>query len=101
MLHMQDDELIQLSPPRCPRPQANILIMAEIDPEVPPDNEVMHAAVPWNESTTASTIASVLKITTHYDSYRVPITIRSLNFLAVSYILLILAKYFTRPNLKI
>jgi hypothetical protein len=35
MLRMHDDGLIQLPPPRCPRPQANILIRAETDPEEP------------------------------------------------------------------
>jgi hypothetical protein len=32
---MQDDGLIQLPPPRCPRPQANILIRVETDPQEP------------------------------------------------------------------
>ena len=35
MLRMHDNGLIQLPPPRCPRPQANILIRAETDPEEP------------------------------------------------------------------
>lgn len=40
MLRMQDDGLIQLPPPRCPRPQANILINVETDPQEP-----IHSAV--------------------------------------------------------
>jgi len=35
MLRMQDDRLIQLPPPRCPRPQANILIRVETGPQEP------------------------------------------------------------------
>lgn len=40
MLRMQGDGLIQLPPPRCPRPQANILIRVETDPQEP-----LHSAV--------------------------------------------------------
>ena len=35
MLRMQDDGLIQLPPPRCPRPQANNLISVETNPQEP------------------------------------------------------------------
>jgi hypothetical protein len=35
MLRRQGDGLIQLPPPRCPRPQANILIRVETDPQEP------------------------------------------------------------------
>ena len=35
MLRMQDDGLIQLPPPRCPRPQANTLIRVETGPQEP------------------------------------------------------------------
>jgi hypothetical protein len=35
MLRMQGDGLIQLPPPRCPRPQSNILIRIETDPQEP------------------------------------------------------------------
>ena len=35
MLRMQDDGLIQLPPPRCPRPQANTLIWVETGPQEP------------------------------------------------------------------
>jgi hypothetical protein len=40
MLRMQGDGLIQLPPPRCPRPQANILIRVETEPQEP-----LHLAV--------------------------------------------------------
>lgn len=40
MLRMQGDGLIQLPPPRCPRPQTNILIRVETDPQEP-----LHLAV--------------------------------------------------------
>jgi len=40
MLRMQNDGLIQLPPPRCSRPQANILISIETDPQEP-----LHLAV--------------------------------------------------------
>ena len=40
MLRMQDDGLIQLPPPRCPRPQTCILISVETDPQ-----ELIHLPV--------------------------------------------------------